>query len=164
MIIRGASLDDATAIADLKVRAWRSAYAGILPDAYLTALDEDEEAADWAEYLEEVPAEHRLWIVDDEGLIGYCRTGPAPDADLGGHAAEVYGLYIEPDFIGTGLGARLFRHAVEDLVARGYNPVCVYAYAPNEQALAFYDKAGFVPDTVTRLDHETGVPEQRLIR
>jgi ribosomal protein S18 acetylase RimI-like enzyme len=170
-MIRSAVPEDAPAIGDLKVRSWRAAYAGFMSREYLDALDPAVEAWDWAEYLEDLPADHRLWVAEEAGaVVGFCRTGPADgerDPDLGGGAAEVYGLYIEPERIGTGLGARLFGHAVADLEARGCRPVCVYAYAPNTSAVRFYERAGFVLDGTARLDEEdegTAVPEVRMVK
>lgn len=162
-MIRTATPGDAPVIADLKLRAWRAAYAEFMD---LGDLDAGDETADWAEYLESVPGEHRLWVaVDDGELTGFCRTGPAEeDPDLGPTAAEVYGLYLEPSRIGTGLGRELFTHAVADLEARGHSPVCVYAYVPNTGAIAFYERAGFTRDGVERLDEEIGVAEVRLVR
>jgi len=103
-VIRTATAADAAAIGALKVRAWRAAYAAFMPAGCLAALDPSAEAAAWADYLAAMPTAHRLWVADDRGVVGFCRSGPAHDPDLGGQAAEVYGLYIEPDRIGTGLG------------------------------------------------------------
>ncbi|MFJ6623195.1 GNAT family N-acetyltransferase [Kitasatospora sp. NPDC091335] len=168
-MIRSAVVEDASALGDLKVRSWRAAYAGFLGAAYLDGLDPVEESADWAEYLADLPDRHRLWVAEADGAVaGFCRTGPADgDPDLGGDAAEVYGLYIEPGLVGTGLGARLFGHAVADLEARARRPLCVYAYAPNTSAIRFYERAGFVPDGTTRLDEEedgTTITEARLVK
>ncbi|MFI6582908.1 GNAT family N-acetyltransferase [Embleya sp. NPDC050493] len=169
-MIRSATPGDASAIGLLKVRAWRAAYAGFMNRVVLDALDPAEEAQDWAEYVADLPREHRLWVAEEDGaVVGFCRTGPADegrDSDLGAAAAEILGLYIEPDRIGTGLGARLFRHAVADLEARGRRPLCVYAYAPNTSAIRFYERAGFAPDGTTRLDEEDGtaVVEARLVK
>lgn len=168
-MIRSAELKDASAIGDLKVRSWRAAYAGFMSAASLDELDPVEETADWAEYLAELPDHHRLWVAEQDGaVVGFCRTGPADgDGDLGADAAEVYGLYIEPGLIGTGLGARLFGHAVADLEARARRPLCVYAYVPNTSAIRFYERAGFVQDGTTRLDEEedgTAITEARLVR
>jgi GNAT superfamily N-acetyltransferase len=166
--IRAATVQDASAIGDIKVRAWRTAYAGYLPAPLLEALDPATEAADWAEYLAAMPPEHRLWVVGESStLLGYCRTGPADgDPDLGHAASEVYGLYIDPRRTGTGLGRRLFRRAVADLEGRGHQPICVYAYLPNAVAVRFYERAGFIADGTIRLDEQdgTGVPEVRLVR
>jgi ribosomal protein S18 acetylase RimI-like enzyme len=167
-VIRPAVTSDAAAVGALKVRAWHAAYAGFLSSAVLAALDPAQEAAEWAEYLAARPAEHRLWIVEADGAVaGFCRTGPADgDPGLGPLAAEIYGLYLDPPFLGAGLGRQLFAHAVHDLGARGRSPLCVYAYEPNHAAIAFYERAGFARDGVTRLDDRDGpgVPEIRLVR
>ncbi|MFI7547537.1 GNAT family N-acetyltransferase [Actinoplanes sp. NPDC049599] len=89
------------------------------------------------------------------------RRGP----DLGPDAAEIYGLYLDPPRVGTGLGRQLFIQAVADLQDRGHAPICVYAYRPNRKAITFYERAGFRADGVTRLDEQdgAGVPEIRLV-
>ncbi|WP_163512692.1 GNAT family N-acetyltransferase [Fodinicola acaciae] len=163
-----ASTADGPDLGALKVDAWRQAYAGFMPAELLAALDPDEEAADWSEYVRTMPPDHRLWVVDSGSAVtGFCRTGPADqDTDLGRRAAEVYGLYISPDLIGTGLGRGLFGKAVADLDARGFDPICVYAYEPNVRAIRFYEQAGFAPDGATRLDESdnTGTTKIRLVR
>ncbi|MCX4967081.1 GNAT family N-acetyltransferase [Streptomyces sp. NBC_00654] len=135
--------------------------------AYLERLDPVQEAVDWAEYLVDIPAAYRLWVAEEAGtVVGFCRTGPADgDPDLGDSAGEVYGLYIEPARIGTGLGRGLFGHAVADLKGRGFGQLCVYAYVPNTDAIRFYERAGFTRDGIERLDDEDGigVAEARLV-
>ncbi|MFF9572071.1 GNAT family N-acetyltransferase [Streptomyces sp. NPDC014685] len=169
-MIRPAVSRDARAIGDLKVRAWQEAYAGFMSRDFLHGLDPVREADEWAEYLAEIPDEHRLWTAQESDVVvGFCRTGPADrdqDPDLGPRAAEVYGLYIDPDRIGTGLGRQLFAYAVSDLETRGYGPLCVYAYVPNTPALRFYERAGFRPDDTTRTDEEGGIEllETRLVK
>ncbi|MEU0180983.1 GNAT family N-acetyltransferase [Streptomyces sp. NPDC006207] len=169
-MIRTAVPEDARTIGALKVRAWRAAYAGFMSPEFLDGLDPVSDAEDWADYLAELPDEHRLWVVQQgDAVAGFCRTGPADqdqDSDLGPCAAEVYGLYVEPDRIGTGLGRRLFAHSVADLEGRGYGPLCVYAYVPNALAMRFYERAGFDRDGTRRAadDSGIGVLEARLVK
>ncbi|MGD9484437.1 GNAT family N-acetyltransferase [Streptomyces sp. TRM70308] len=170
--VRRARPEDAAALGALQARAWRAAYTGMLPPALLAGLHPRREAARWADHLARQPDGHRLWVVEERpstAVLGYCRTGPADfgqDADLGADTAEVHGLYVDPARLGTGLGRRLFAHAVADLTARGHRPVCVYAYRPNTRALRFHRRAGFTADGTTRLDEAdgTGVRKVRLVR
>jgi ribosomal protein S18 acetylase RimI-like enzyme len=167
-MIRMAIAADGPDIGELKVSAWRRAYADFMPADVLAALDPDGEAADWSAYVQTMSPDHRLWVSDSGSAVtGFCRTGPADqDTDLGRRAAEVSGLYVAPDLVGTGLGRSLLGKAVADLDARGFDPICVYAYEPNLRAIRFYQQAGFAPDGATRLDEtdDTGIPELRLVR
>ncbi|MFI9630601.1 GNAT family N-acetyltransferase [Streptomyces sp. NPDC052042] len=87
-----------------------------------------------------------------DAVVGFCRTGPADqdqNPDLGSRAAEVYGLYIEPERIGTGLGRQLFRHAAADLDGRGYGPcACTRTFPTLRQYVSTNDR---VSDLMARL-------------
>ncbi len=164
MQIRPATPQDAAAIAALKVRAWRAAYAEILPPERLDALDVDAEAEAWREHLEEPPAEERLWLaVDGADLVGYARSGPCEDVDATPELGEVHGLYAAPERIGTGVGRALLTHAAADLAARGYRTLVLWVFVGNDRAAAFYERAGFWPDG-TRRRSPHGIDEVRLGR
>ena len=164
MQIRVATPDDAGAIAALKVRAWRAAYAGILPPERLDTLEVDAEAEAWREHVEAPPAEERLWLaVDGDDLVGYARTGPCEDVDATPELGEVHGLYAAPERIGTGVGRALLDHAAADLAARGYRTLVLWQFVGNERAAAFYERAGLRPDG-TRRRSPHGVDEVRLRR
>jgi ribosomal protein S18 acetylase RimI-like enzyme len=162
--VRPAALADAHAIGALAARAWRAAYAGLLTSDILTRLDADEQGDEWAGYLSELPTHDRVWVVEPTGVVcGFARTGPCPDADLPAGAGEVHGLYLDPDRIGTGLGRRLYGHAVADLAERGHDPIVVWHFAENRRAARFYERAGFVLDGARR-PSGFGIPEVRRRR
>jgi GNAT superfamily N-acetyltransferase len=149
--VRRAVPDDAAGIAAVKVASWRAAYAGLLPDEVLEALDPAAEETEWRAYLEEMPADDRLWVALHRGTIkGFARTEPG----------EVHGLYIAPDCMRAGLGRSLFAHAVGDLTKRGYDPVVLWHFVGNDRAATFYEQAGFRLDGATRRS-DFGVDEVR---
>ena len=151
---------DATAIGALATRAWRAAYTGLLAPDVLGRLEPGEQAAEWRSYLADLPPTARVWVVGAGAAVwGFARTGPCVDADAARGAGEVYGLYVEPDRIGTGLGRSLFGHAVADLRLR-HSPVVVWHFAANAVAARFYERAGFVLDGGRR-PSEFGVTEVR---
>jgi hypothetical protein len=47
LVIRSAVAGDADAMGLLHVRAWQSAYRGVMPDAYLDGLEPEERVAMW---------------------------------------------------------------------------------------------------------------------
>lgn len=152
MRIREAVPGDADAIASLKVRAWRAAYDGILSD--LDRLDAVREVAGWRGYIEDRPADDRLWLAEENGaVVGYARTG----------GGEVHGLYVDPDLIGTGIGRALFEFAVADLRDRGAESVVVWHFVGNDRAAAFYERAGFTLDGARKAS-DFGVDEVRRRR
>jgi ribosomal protein S18 acetylase RimI-like enzyme len=158
--VRPARPADAPAIAALAGRAWRAAYAGLLAPSVLLALDPDEQTGEWRAYLDGLPEPDRVWVIGATAAVwGFARTGPCPDADLADGAGEVHGLYVEPDRIGSGLGRRLFGHAVADLGAR-HPRVVVWHFEANTRAERFYERAGFGPDGARR-HSDFGVPELR---
>jgi ribosomal protein S18 acetylase RimI-like enzyme len=82
---------------------------------------------------------------------------PSEDADAGERTAELYAIYLDPEQLGTGLGRRLFEHAVEDLRSRRFDTVTLWVLETNERARRFYEVAGWKHDgTVTseRVDCE----------
>jgi GNAT superfamily N-acetyltransferase len=162
--IRAARPADAAAVAELKVRAWRAAYAGVLPAERLDALDAEAEADAWRLYLEAMPPEDRFWVaVDDGAVAGYARAGPCEDVDARPGLGEVHGLYLDPARVGTGLGRVLLEHAAADLAARGYDTLVVWHFVGNDRAARFYERAGLRPDG-TRRRSPHGVDEVRLRR
>jgi ribosomal protein S18 acetylase RimI-like enzyme len=150
MAIREASPPDATAVAEIHVRAWQAAYRGQLPDDYLDGLSVEDRLAqhDWS--LRNPRETWRMWVSDDGGrVVGFAVTGPSEDTDAQERTGEVYAIYLEPDRVGTGVGRELFGHAVEDLRARGFTTATLWVLETNEAARRFYELAGWKPDGAT---------------
>ena len=72
------------------------------------------------------------------------------------YGAEIFELYIAPEFQGLGFGRRLFDVARSDLVDHGYTSVIVWALAENDRALSFYKRLGgrFVREAQERFGSE----------
>jgi len=122
----------------------------VLAPEVLAALDPAQQGRDWCGYITGMPPGDRVWVIEAGAEVaGFARTGPCPDADAPPGAGEVHGLYLEPGLIGTGLGRRLFAHAVADL-GRRHDPIVVWHFAGNERAGRFYERAGFALDGAHR--------------
>jgi ribosomal protein S18 acetylase RimI-like enzyme len=160
--LRRATAADVDAIAGVGERSWRATYPGIVPDAVLDEWIESAPAG-WRQAFAGQPSENpwRTWVAERDGvIIGYATTTaaksdwlPPPDG-----AGELTNLYLDPGAIGRGIGSALYDHAIEDLRARGYNPLVVWAFRDNERAIRFYEHKGLVIDVP---DHDWvlgGVP------
>lgn len=149
-MIRPARPADGPAIGSIKVETWRHAYAGLLPAAVLDGLDADRDAADWGAYAARLPSDHRLIVAcREQRVVGYGRSEPCPDADVAG-AGEVAGLYVHPSEQGTGAGRAMLTWLIDDLLARGLNPVVLWHFVGNAPAEAFYESRGFTLDGARR--------------
>src|SRR6266508_3600256 len=95
--LRRATPEDAAGLAAVEVRSWRTAYRGLMPDAYLDRLSEAEKAEAWHQnLLKHGPAgRKRVWVaVGDAGISGFVRVGPLSDAC---EVGLIYLLYVLPE-------------------------------------------------------------------
>ncbi len=164
--IRRAVPADAAAIASISVRAWQTAYRGILPDAYLDGLSVPERRSAWHHYLVRELTGYQMWVLEEGArVVGFTRTGPCfdADADAGPDEGQIFGLYVDPDCLGQGHGRRLFRHALDDLRGRGFRHAVVWIFEGNEVAARLFAAVGGRPDGGTRgfQARDQEVPEVR---
>lgn len=145
---------DAETIADLHVRSWRSAYRDFLPADYLAGLDAHTHAgAYWAPALarEQERAQARTEIASVGGVpAGFVSIEgpdgvPPPEEALRGHG-YVHHIHVAPGWVGTGVGAGLWRAALDALRAAGFAGATLAVYEPNALARAFYERMGWRAD------------------
>jgi GNAT superfamily N-acetyltransferase len=147
--IREAEPKDARRIAEIHVRAWRSAYRGQLADDFLDGLKVEDRVEMHRQAMEAPPPEYRMWLAENGSrTVGFAVTGRSEDADADERTAEVYAIYLEPDRVGTGLGRSLFSHAVDDLRDRGFRTATLWVLETNALARRFYEVAGWTHDGV----------------
>jgi ribosomal protein S18 acetylase RimI-like enzyme len=155
--IREAQPADAEPIASIHVRAWQAAYRGQLDDGYLDGLSAADRLPTTRSMLESGPEDLRVWVAEEDGIVGFAVTGSSQDADADRRTGELYAIYLEPDRVGTGLGRSLFEHAIEDLRRRGFGAATLWVLETNDLARRFYERAGWSTDgtaTSERVDCE----------
>jgi GNAT superfamily N-acetyltransferase len=148
--IRLATVADVDAVARVSRVAFGATYPGIVPQPVLDEWIENA-ATPWRTAFEQQGPDSpwRPWVAESDGLIvGYATTSPGKDWWLPPPegAGEITNLYLDPDVIGTGVGSRLYDHAVADLRERGFNPLVVWAFRDNHRARRFYERKGLVID------------------
>ncbi|MFZ6003678.1 MAG: GNAT family N-acetyltransferase [Actinomycetota bacterium] len=101
----------------------------------------------------EVPAHVGTRVAEADRIVGYAT------ARGGGAVVEITALFVEPDWMGRGVGRALVADLVSAATSRGAAAIEVTA---NEHALAFYQRLGFRAAGV--VDTPLGVPAPRLRR
>lgn len=161
--VRLARTSDVDDVARAQVAAWRSAYAGVLPEEVLQGLDADEIAWEWGRALLQ-PGPHRLLVAldADAGVVGAAAVGPAGDADAAG-SGEISLLVVDPAHWGQGHGSRLLQASVDHLIAGGHREAVTWVPLADEARRGFLQSAGWGPDTAYR-DREIGDSLLREVR
>jgi|SRR5215831_21290950 len=136
--IRAATAGDAVAIARVHVESWRTTYAGIVPDEYLSGLDEGLRVKLWREWLSGDTAV--LVAEDTSGVVGFAHAGkirePVVTCD-----AELYSLYLLKDAQRRGTGSALVRAMAALLEERRFRSMAVWVLERNPSR-SFYDRSG----------------------
>lgn len=162
-VVRPARLEDATVLAQVHVAAWRAAYRGVMPDAFLDGLDVGRWAERWRQTLAGTRApEHTpetVLVVELEGgpPAGFAMTGreraPSSSSEARG---ELWAINITPEAWGRGLGRLLLTAAERTLADAGHREAMLWVVAANERARRFYDQAGWHADGAEKRDTGLG--------
>ncbi|HEX5465484.1 MAG TPA: GNAT family N-acetyltransferase [Candidatus Limnocylindrales bacterium] len=70
----------------------------------------------------------------------------ARDDDLAAGSTELYAIYVDPEALGTGVGAGLMARQLEALGPAGAGQRCLWVFADNERAIRFYERWGWAAD------------------
>lgn len=151
-MIRPARRQDARALAELEVRAWRWAH----PDPVEAQTPTVEaRAARWAEQ----PLDGAFVCELDGRVVGVVAVGTRADEPAAG---ALLGLCVEPAAQGAGLGSTLHDHAVAQLRAAGHTAATLWVAAGDGHGRAFYEARGWSDDGAT--GEPEGVPHVRYRR
>lgn len=151
--VRVAWGDDAPGIAAVQVRAWRAAYADLLPADALAALDAEQMAAAWrASLVQPQDARNRVLVaLERNRIVGFAITGPATDPDCDPVAdGEVSEFSVEPDEQRKGHGSRLVQACADTLVADRFARAVTWLSSTDDALREFLAGAGWAPDGAHR--------------
>lgn len=143
--IRESTTDDSEQIAKISVAGWQQAYKGILPDTFLSELDWQPRAEGRKKFFEDADRKSFVYLVDGK-ITGFCDFGPARKvmniAEIDSTCAEIYAIYVLPEYQKAGIGMALFKKAINFLKDSGYNLVFIWSLEDNSSAHKFYAKCG----------------------
>ena len=156
-IIRPAVLSDALGIAHIHVRTWQCAYKGQIPDSYLNNLSIEERASGWKKILSTVEkGNHALVAEHQNQIVGWCTFGKSRDEDVVDGRVALYGIYVDPQYIGMGIGSQLMETAMDTLRNDGYKEVTLWVLDTNEKSRKFYEKRGWIIEGQKKDDQRDG--------
>jgi len=138
MQLRIATPADAAAIAHVQIEGWRTAYRGLVADAFLDELSHETRTAQWTENLKQ-PAQ-LTWVVTDPDVVAFANSGPERTgrADYRG---ELYAIYVLDARRRAGIGRQLFQQTVQSFLDAGVENMLLWAFADNPYR-RFYERLG----------------------
>jgi GNAT superfamily N-acetyltransferase len=160
---------DIEAVSELRVRGWQSAYAGLMPHSYLSAMSVDEDAARRRTLFEAAAAGNDSTVSNlvaestDGKVTGWAALGPYRPRGPHGQGepldgAELYALYVLPGLIGSGIGRVLMTACLERASERGFTRANLWVVKGNTRARRFYERAGFTLDGAEATHTVEGTP------
>ncbi len=124
LTIRKAKIEDAVAIAHVQVESWRTTYAGIVSDVFLTSLNKEERMRGWQQ---QILADNIFILVaeDETGIFGFAAGGEIREK-LDGYDAELYAIYLLRERQQQGVGQRMTIRLASALKASGFTSMLVW--------------------------------------
>lgn len=124
----------------MQVDSYRSAYAGILPDAYLAQFSYEEQAQDWRDLLAAETGDLLLVAVDPNGeVMGYALGRRLIDER---YDCELAALHVRHDARGQGIGRASIAAVADHFRRQGCRSLVVWTLAANRPARSLYEGLG----------------------
>jgi len=142
--IRRAEEADSAGLARVQVDSYRTAYAGLLPAAYLAQFSYEEQEQDWRDLLGRPMDDVLLVAETGNGLVVGYALGRARPAGEPRHAGELVALHVRREFQRRGIGRRLVSELARALGEDGCTSLVLYVLAGNP-ASTFYERLGAIP-------------------
>ncbi|MGQ4511486.1 GNAT family N-acetyltransferase [Streptomyces sp. DW26H14] len=158
MAVRAMESADCPAVAAVRVRGWQFAYAGLMPQAYLDAMDIEAETARRREQFHGGAGRVVNLVAERAGaVVGWGCYGPSHDAGVPEGTVELHTLYLLPEHVSSGVGRTLMGALLDRARAAGHPAMTLWVVTGNARARRFYVRAGFSPDGAEELYEIQGV-------
>jgi GNAT superfamily N-acetyltransferase len=140
--IRRATRADAPAIAQVRIDGWRATYRGLIPAAYLDAMELAPSVAMWDRVLEAGPGAASVFVATRDGeIIGFAAGNRLQERKHGADA-ELTAVYVRREFQRAGLGHRLVAAVADAQRALGATAMIAWVIAGNQVARHFFEGLG----------------------
>ena len=143
MTVRQALIADAESINKVRVAAWKAAYSGILPQAYLDALDPAANLESLRSRLERQAPGFRAHVAESDGVVSGFAFFGEPRYDTGNGVIELWALNVDPPSWGRGIGSQLLESAKATAMLTGASSMELWVISANSRAIHRYKQGGF---------------------
>ena len=132
--------DSSAKISRQVTESYRSAYRGLMTDKYLNSMPDDY----WVERLSDSFSRGDICMtVEKDGrIVGTAVFGEARTY-LRKNTAELYAIYLSPEYVGCGIGHKLYCEIERVMRERGYRQCVLEVLTGNRRAVEFYLSHGF---------------------
>ena len=117
----------------LHVRAWQSAYRGVMPDEFLDGLQADERISMWRGILSEADRSPLFVAAVAPEVVGFAVFGAERPSTATPLCGELYAMNIDPDYWGRGIGRVLLQCVTEALTSAGYEEAVLWVVPENNR-------------------------------
>ncbi len=134
IFIRKAEKEDVRQIAEILVEDWKTAYRGIIDDAFLDSMSVDNR------YGIEINR-YQKYVVATDGneILGYAWLEMTEDEPAD---CEIIALYVRYAKRKNGIGKLLLQHAVRAFQESGKKKMIIWCLKENYESRRFYEKVG----------------------
>jgi len=168
--IRPVDSSEVETLAELGRRTFVAAFAsGNAPDDLVSYVERAFAIERMATELA-APDCHFFFAEVEGEVAGYLKinTGDAQTEQIDGETLEVERIYVDPRRQGGGVGKALLDFALEEARRRECGTIWLGVWENNAQAIAFYERQGFVPfgkhDFTLGTDVQTDILMRRALR
>ena len=150
--VRPAVAADAGAVAAVQARAWRRAYAAVMPAEAAGRLTADLLLERWTAAVTHPPSDHHHVLVASAGtlVVGFAAVAPSGDPDAGPADAELVALEVDPSQQRHGHASRLLSAVVSTIAPDGFEVLRIWCLTQDEPRRRFLTSAGLRPDGAGR--------------
>ncbi|KQL36067.1 GNAT family N-acetyltransferase [Psychrobacillus sp. FJAT-21963] len=144
--IRKAILSDAEGIAKVHVNSWKTTYANIVSDEYLSSLSYESREKMWTNSI----PNGGVFVAESHGgiILGFSKGGKVRSSKYNGYDGEIYAIYISKEYQGKGIGISLVKPVIDEIKGMGLNSMLVLVLKDNISRLIYESLGRRKIDTV----------------
>ncbi len=164
-MIREANINDAARIAEIEVMSSRYAYKNVVSDVSLYKdLSVENRIAAISRWISEKIFDLYVYEEDETGIVkGMMGIGMSGDDDKK-DAFELHLIYVDPDFVRTGIGSKMLEFFEEKGREKGCPEFVIWVLEENGMGRKFYAKNNYISDGSEKIFRRWDKKEIRYIK